>query len=643
MGTALKWTAGVVVALLVALALFLAFGLHLLRGPITRAVTEATGRELVIEGDLRAMWSWFHPRFRVEKISFANTEWASEDYLFRADAVEAELRLLPLLRGRIVVPEVHLEGAEVNLERDEEGRRNWILDRKREEQKKESRLFIQRLSVDRGHLGYSDATLDIEVQADLNTDQTGLVFATTGTYQGLEFTGSGHAGNVLSLYDESTPFPLKAQARIGETRMSVDGSITGLMTLANVDTKVSLSGQSLSDLYDIVGIALPQTPRYATEGRLVREGTVFRYEKFTGKVGTSDLAGTLQVDTGGKRPFMKGDLQSKVIDLGDLGVVVGTEQPREDGVLPDAPFEPTRWDSVDADVRIKAGSIRRPKQLPVENLATRIQMRDRVLSLDPLEFGVAGGRIVGPVKLDGTKETIRADVRMQVRKLQLAQLFPTIKENQASVGDIGGLVELTGSGNSVGGMLGSSSGKVGFFMEGGKISAFMMQLAALDLWNAAKVKLTGEGPVEIRCAVADFAVKDGIAGTNAFVFDTSVVLIEGGGAINLKTEEIDFTLNPKPKDSSLASLNSPIYVRGTFSDPKPSPDVPKLAAKGVGAVLMGIINPLLAVLPLLKEGKDQESPCNQLVAEATKSKKATEASSGQSAASGATAKRPPSK
>jgi AsmA protein len=643
MGTALKWTAGVLVTLLVVLALFLAFGVHLLRGPITRAVTEATGRELVIEGDLRAMWSWFHPRFRVEKISFANPEWASEDYLFRADAVEAELRLLPLFRGRVVVPVVQLEGAEVNLERDQEGRRNWILDPKREEQKKESRLFIQRLSVDRGQLAYSDATLDIDVQADLSTDQTGLVFATTGTYKGLAFSGSGHAGNVLSLYDEASPFPLKAQARVGETRLSVDGSITGLMTLANVDTRVSLSGQSLSDLYEVVGIALPQTPRYATEGRLVRDGKVFRYEKFTGKVGTSDIAGTLELDTGAKRPFMRGELQSKVIDLGDLGVVVGTEQPRQDGVLPDAPFDPSRWGSVDADVRIKAGSIRRPKQLPVENLTTRIRMRDRVLSLDPLEFGVAGGRLVGPVRLDGTKDTIRADVKMQVRKLQLAQLFPTIKENQASVGDIGGLVELTGSGNSVGGMLGSANGKVGVFMDGGKISAFMMQLAALDLWNAARVKLEGKGPVQIRCAVADFSVKDGIAGTNAFVFDTEVVLIEGGGAINLKTEELDFTLNPKPKDSSLASLNSPIYVRGSFSDPKPSPDVPKLAAKGLGAVLMGIVNPLLAVLPLLKEGKDQDSPCNQLVAEATKSKKATEASSGQSAASGGTAKRPPSK
>ena len=66
---------------------------------------------------------------------------------------------------------------------------------------------------------------------------------------------------------------------------------------------------------------------------------------------------------------------------------------------------------------------------------------------------------------------------------------------------------------------------------------------------------------------------------------------------------------------------------------------------------MGIINPLLAVLPLIKEGKGKDSPCNQLIAEATKLKKeaarvprrsSTASSSDQSAASGATAPRPPS-
>src|SRR5262245_18388273 len=158
MRTALKWTAGVPLTLLVALALIVAFGLHLLRGPISRAVTEATDRELVIEGDLRAVWGWHYPRFGVEKVSFANSDWAREGYLFRADAVEAELQLLPLLRGRVVLPEVYLQGAEVNLQRDVLCRRNWILDPEREKQEKESRLFIERLTLDRGHLSYADAT-----------------------------------------------------------------------------------------------------------------------------------------------------------------------------------------------------------------------------------------------------------------------------------------------------------------------------------------------------------------------------------------------------------------------------------------------------------------------------------------------------
>jgi uncharacterized protein involved in outer membrane biogenesis len=262
-------------------------------------------------------------------------------------------------------------------------------------------------------------------------------------------------------------------------------------------------------------------------------------------------------------------------------------------------------------------------------------MKDRVLTLNPLEFGVAGGRFVGPVKLDGSKEPIRADINMRVQGLKLAQLFPTIKENRASVGDVGGLVQLTGSGNSVAKMLGSANGKMGFFIDGGEVSRFLMTLVAMDVWGVARVKLQGDEPIEIRCAIADFAVKDGLMRTNAFVFDTAVVNVEGGGVVNLKNEEMDLKLDPKPKDSSLASLNSPLYVRGTFNGPKVSPDVGKLAAKGVGVIVMGVVNPLLAVLPLLKEGKNQDSNCAELIAQASASKK-TAASQEPSAASGAT-------
>src|ERR1051326_781647 len=307
MRTALKWIAGVLATLVVALALFVAFGLDSLRGPITRAVTNATGRELVIDGRIRAVWSWLHPRFRVERVRFANADWAREDWLFSADAVEAEVRVLPLFAGLVVLPQVRLEGAEVNLERDEDGRQNWIPDTKTEkdEQKKNSRVRIELLTLDQGHLSYTDEALDIDLQTDLSTDATGVLFAVTGTYQGLPLSGSGHSGPVLSLRDESTPFPLKAEARVGDTRVAVDGSITGLVELKKIETRVRLSGNSLAELYDIINIALPQTPAYVTEGRLVREGTLVRYEKFTGKMGTSDISGTVQIDTGGA-PFHAG-------------------------------------------------------------------------------------------------------------------------------------------------------------------------------------------------------------------------------------------------------------------------------------------------------------------------------------------------
>lgn len=640
MRSALKWTVGLVLALVVALALFIIFASNALRGPISRAVTEATGRELRIEGDFKPVWSWVHPRFRVEKITFANPDWAAEDHLFSADRVEFSLSFLPLLRGQVVLPEVHLERPVLNLEQDAEGRKSWILEKDPEEQKKESRIHVLRLTLDEGRLRYADALRDIDVDAELATDESGVAFVGAGTYQGHAFEAKGHGGHVLSLRDESTPFPIRAQARIGDTAAKIDGSITGLVGLKRVDTKVELSGESLSQLYDIVKVVFPETKPYRTAGRLIREGALVRYENFTGRMGESDIAGTIQVDTGRERPFMQGELVSKTLNFADLGMIVGTDKPSSKGVLPDRPFEPERWGSMDADVRVKAGKIKRPEQLPIENLSARLQLKDRVVSLDPLEFGIAGGKLVGPVKLDGSKDPIRADVRMRVQGLKLAQLFPTIEQNKTSVGDVGGLVELAGTGNTVARMLGSASGKIGFFMDGGEISRFMMELVALDIWDVARLKLTGDEPIEIRCAIADFAVKDGLMQTNAFVFDTTVVNVEGGGVVSLKNEEMDLKLDPKPKDSSLASLNSPLYVSGTFSDPKVSPDLGKLAAKGVGAIVMGVINPLLAVLPLFKEGKGEDSNCAKLIAQASASKKAAATPSAPSAASGGTKPRP---
>ena len=44
-------------------------------------------------------------------MTFANAEWGKAEYLLNAEAVEASISVLLLFAGKVVLPEVHVQGA----------------------------------------------------------------------------------------------------------------------------------------------------------------------------------------------------------------------------------------------------------------------------------------------------------------------------------------------------------------------------------------------------------------------------------------------------------------------------------------------------------------------------------------------------
>jgi AsmA protein len=229
---------------------------------------------------------------------------------------------------------------------------------------------------------------------------------------------------------------------------------------------------------------------------------------------------------------------------------------------------------------------------------------------------LAGGQLSSTITLDGRGQAIQAHARLRARKLLLAQLFPSFDLSKSSIGQINGEFDLTGSGNSVGQMLASANGKVGVVVAGGQISKLMMEKAGLHLWEIMSLNLTGDKLVKLRCAVADLNVKHGVMHTEALVFDTQVTTLIGTGSINLAQEQLDITLNPKTKNTSPVALHSPIYLRGSLAQPKVEIDKVRVTARAVGAVVLGAINPLLALIPLIDAGPGQDSDCAQLVRDA---------------------------
>jgi len=629
----LKWLA-IILTLGVVLILLLASlpNWNWLREPLAQQVGNKTGRELRIGGDLEISLGWPRTRIRAEDITFSNPAWARKKNMIAVKQVMVDVAIPPLFRRRMVFDDVRLDRAEIALEKSLDGRKNWLLDRNQRDD--QARIVISHLAVTEGRVEYRDPASKTNLIAQVSTtghlqDETAaaLRFGVEGQFRGQPLSAEGSGDSVLALRDENRPYRLRGAGRIGPTAVRADGHITNLLQLSAVDLQIGLRGGSLAQLYPLLGIVFPDTPPYTTSGRLLRNAKLWRYEKFHGQVGKSYIAGRLQIDSGGKRPFLVATLNSRKLDIADLGPLIGARRrDTQDGtaraavssdrVLPSTAFRKERWKRMDADVTLKASSIVRPDALPIDNLSTRLRLRDAVLRLDPLRFDVAGGTLAGAVRLDGRQAPIRAAVELTARKMRIARLFPRVDLNKASIGEVNGAIDLAGTGDTVAAMLGSADGQLALLVDGGSISKLMMETVSLHLLEMLQLKLTGDEIIRIRCGVADFAVKDGVMQARTLVFDTDIVRLDGVGRVDLQQEALDLSIVPKTKKLSLVALRTPIHVQGRFAEPQISLDKGKLALRGLGALALGAVNPALSLIPLIETNTGADSECRQLIAEA---------------------------
>src|SRR5690606_32319371 len=176
-----------------------------------------------------------------------------------------------------------------------------------------------------------------------------------------------------------------------------------------------------------------------------------------------------------------------------------------------------------------------------------------LLRLQPLDFGVAGGKVRADIRMDARKAPIRTRLQASLRGLELPKLFANAELAQGTAGRIGGEVRLAGAGNSVAALLAQADGDVAVGMGRGRVSNLVMELAGLDIAESLKFLLTDDRQVPIRCAFADFAVDDGLMTSRALAFDSTDTIIVGEGTISLKDESLDLLLRPRPKDRSILS------------------------------------------------------------------------------------------
>ncbi|MDO9073409.1 MAG: AsmA family protein [Rubrivivax sp.] len=633
-----RWALALPLVLLAAFALGEAAGWAFLRAPLENTLGSRLGRPVALAPDggafsLRVLGGL---RVQASRLVIGAPDWSKAPHLLDGQDVSLELGWGALWDAwhdetgttALRVRRLDATRLDVHAERADDGRASWQFGPAPSASSPAPAPLPQfgRLGVADGTLHYTDAAQGTAVEAKLTLAEGNapdaaaprFTLSAGGRFQRQPLKLELQSGGLLPFVpDEDTPeaVALKLKATLGRATLAFDGTTTGLLEGGGLNGHFKLQGPSLAAVGDPLRVTLPTTAPFIAEGELQRRGTTWLAQVADATIGRSRVRGTFAYRSGPGQPLLTGQLSGPRLLLADLGPAVGTPvdgaAKRGGGkVLPTRPFDLAALRVMDADVRIALDELNldTPKLEPLRPMRAHLLLNDGVLELKELDARTAQGSLKGGLSLDGRGEAAlwKADVRWAgVLLQQWLRLARKEGEPPWVTGKLNGSAVLQGQGRSTAEILASLQGSVRTSLGGGTLSHLAVEAAGLDLAQTLGVMISGDESLPVNCAVADLEAKAGVLRPRTLVVDATDSVLWMDGTLSLATETMDLRVVVAPRDFSPLALRTPLRVSGPISAPAVTLARNPLTGKVGAALLLALINPLAALLPMLDPGNTE--------------------------------------
>jgi AsmA family protein len=627
---------GVVLVLGLAVAAVSAGGAPLIVALIENQGTALLGRQIRL-GQLEVTWG--RPIHIVAlDFSVANAAWGSSPDMFSGRRLDMELDPAAWLRLKLRIPHLVLEDATMVFETSTEGRANWepsMLNGRNGMPEVQSLLI--RKGAFRYRNGQTAATTEVAIDdlvAEASDQVSPIQLKANGVFERQAFVLSGELARLAQLENASEPYPVKLEGYLGANKVALRGVIAEAFSKQRLDLRVELNGQDIQQLLATLGVPFPKMPIYHLAGRMHREAQQWRFEDVTGRIGDSQLAGRILVDTGQQVPYIQAQLTSTYLDLADLKGFYGgdpnrpptsTEEKTRDGqvtgksgrVIPDLRLPTGKLLGFNADLSLDAPNVKPTAGLPFEHVTFGVSLRDGTLRLNPVRVALARGELVGDLEYfsAATPPRFRADIDMS--HIDLAKLFGRAEVSDSlrqTAGIAGGFAKLRSAGTKQREILSRLDGDVGLFVQGGKLAENMAGVFESNLAEALGLAAKDGAPHIVDCLIARLDVASGVATAETLMLDTAETVVVGRGNVNIGGETFFLDVKPYAKDRSTRRVGIPFALRGTFADPSLAPDKAGIIARLGAAVGLETDAPPDALLPLIEAGLGKENTCGAALA-----------------------------
>ncbi len=645
-------TIGILIIVLAAVLVVVlkSYDFNSLKPKITQAAREATGRELVMGGDI-SLKIGLTPSLVVEDVSFQNAFWGTRPELAKVERFEVQVELIPLIRKNIVIKRLILIEPDILIETDSSGKSNLYFGTKKDERRKEPEkessgkdvtglpaLAFNEVNILRGRFTYKDGRSGKAFLIYINkltayaaSTESPVEIRLVGSYNNEPFEARGEVGQLAALTDTDKVWPLNLRAKVGETTLTTDGAIVDPLTQRGVDIGFSIKGNDLKDIEQLIGTELPIKGHFDISGRAKDiSPKAYKISDLRVALADTDIRGYMDLDFAGKRPRLKANLSSKKIDLKPLmpnrakkeAEKSSEEEVRRERIFPDDLLQFDVLRNLDADVKIASEELLLP-QLAVDDINLNILLDEGQLTVKPIKALLGGGSLESHFSLSPQGKAVRLNTSLKIDHMEVGNMLKQLEVTEILDGNFDIEINLKSYGMSIAEIMANLNGDISTVMGNGRIANKYIDLIGADI-SSGIFRLFNPGReggdyTEINCFVMRFDIINGLAESTAFVFDTSQMTVVGDGRIDLRTEKLDISLKPSPKKGagkstkvslSLGELTKPFKLGGTLAKPSLAIDLTQ-AAISIGKAVGGIalFGPAGIAASLVSKGSGEGNPC----------------------------------
>ena len=620
-------------------------------------VSEQTGREFNIEGDLQISPS-LSPSISVSGISLGNAPWATEQNMFSIGLVEARVSLIPLITGTIHINHFILHDTAISLEKAPDGSGNWELDGAVTSEQADSEsettalppINIESIEIRNAQFTYRDqltgSTTEFSIR-EFSTTVTDMDepfnFELAADFNELPIELAGTLGPINTLLS-GEPYALDIQGNVSELAITLNGNIANALEARGGDIVFSAATDSLLELGEFTESELPDLEPVSVSGNIKFDDPAKIYiESLNVVLGQFAIAGSINIESEGEIPGLTAQLQSDQIDLRPFASETEEEVeflfPRDE-----LPLEALT--SINVDLSLQTNRLILPS-IELTNNRLSIQLQDGNLNFSN-ESGLAGGNLSAKIGLQTDSDNQTTLSTNISGNGILLELLPHEDDKWFVGGSTDIAINGQGTGTSIAEIMGSYNGNLLI-----KIGEATFPNSSIDMFGADVLLSTfnklnplskEETSTLLECAVINLPVNDGIIDVDSQIaIQTSKMYMVGSGEINLKDESINLGVKPYAKKGiglNFSSVAGAAKIGGTLANPGVELDganALKLGVSAGAAVATGGLS--LLAQGLFSKASADPDPCNTALGIASSSTSASPAESSEQAAKPNTAEK----